>query len=233
MNAVLRMLDFLEKYLQDNTFLVGNRVTLADLCLFSNLFELYSQVMDEATTKHYVSVTRYFSTLLHQRRIHDVLKEHSVSFKAPSLHKKFQDYVPGPEIEPKEEEPSEEYEETREISEESPEGENKDEEEAAAAEEGGEEGEHGGSPSARNARSRRLITRGAAHSHAAAAITQINARPYVGGPLKKLTEKDLQDTKAMASTYHAPPPTKEKPKHFNTSPHAVRSIQQPRGGVVS
>jgi len=72
---VQKSLNVLEKHLQTRTYLVGNKVTLADITLISALVDLYRLVFDPAFRKPYVNVTRWFITCVNQPEFAKVIGE--------------------------------------------------------------------------------------------------------------------------------------------------------------
>jgi len=107
-NTVLNVLHFLDSYFLNNTFLAGHTISLADICLFSSLLDLYVHVLDQSLTKKNGNVTRYFITLLHHRAFRNFIEENSITFKDKSIVGKLAELP---------EEAGEDYEETREITE--------------------------------------------------------------------------------------------------------------------
>jgi len=71
--AALKVAEFLDSYFLDNTFLVGNHVTLADIVLSTTILDLYVHVFDDDLAAKYGNLTRWFSTLIHQDPFHTVL----------------------------------------------------------------------------------------------------------------------------------------------------------------
>lgn len=61
-----RVLEYLNKHLASRTFLVGDRVTLADICSVSTLIALYKTVFDPEFIAPYKNVTRWFTTCVNQ-----------------------------------------------------------------------------------------------------------------------------------------------------------------------
>jgi len=181
--AVLKMADFLNSYFRDNTFLVGNQVTLADIILSTTLIDLYVHVFDDDLATKYGNLTRWFSTLLHQAAFHSVLG--STKFLAEALESH---HSVSPATSPS------------------------------------------ASPSASPSGTRRAsgaLFRIARERAIREAVAAIPSRPYVEKG-KKLTEKDLLG-KGMASTFHSPSATKEKPvKHQAAVNVAKGNIQQPK-----
>merc|ERR1719369_248953 len=56
----------LNDHLLTRTFLVGERVTLADIAVACTMLSLYKQVLDPAFRKPFVNVTRWFTTVINQ-----------------------------------------------------------------------------------------------------------------------------------------------------------------------
>ncbi|XP_055695401.1 elongation factor 1-gamma [Lutzomyia longipalpis] len=55
------------------TFLVGDRISLADICVFCTLLHLFENVLDANERAHYVSLTRWFNTILNQPQVKAVI----------------------------------------------------------------------------------------------------------------------------------------------------------------
>merc|ERR1739840_72627 len=63
MGAALKTLN---DHLLTRTFLVGERVTLADIAVACTLVNLYKQVLDPSFRKPFLNVTRWFTTVINQ-----------------------------------------------------------------------------------------------------------------------------------------------------------------------
>jgi elongation factor 1-gamma len=63
---VRKAVDVLNKHLLSRTFLVGNRITLADIVVASSLIRLYERVLDPGFRKPFVNVNRWFTTVVNQ-----------------------------------------------------------------------------------------------------------------------------------------------------------------------
>ncbi|CAG8539117.1 3905_t:CDS:2 [Paraglomus brasilianum] len=61
-----KSLTSLEKVLQKKTFLVGERITLADIAVSSALYSAFKMVLDVEFRKNYKNVTRWYVTLINQ-----------------------------------------------------------------------------------------------------------------------------------------------------------------------
>ncbi len=67
------------------TFLVGERVTLADIAVCCNLLLLYKQVLDPKTREAYGNVNRWFMTCINQPQFKKVLGEVKLCEKAATF----------------------------------------------------------------------------------------------------------------------------------------------------
>lgn len=90
-NAALKTL---QARLVNNTFLVGERITLADIVVFTSLMHVFQHVADPAYRKPYFSVSRWFNTILNQAQTKAVVKNFSFCEKEaafdPSKYQEFQ-----------------------------------------------------------------------------------------------------------------------------------------------
>jgi len=68
-----KSLSFLNEHLQSRTFLVGERVSLADISVFSALLPLYKLVLEPLVRKPYGNVNRWFETILNQPNVKTVV----------------------------------------------------------------------------------------------------------------------------------------------------------------
>jgi len=59
----------LNKHLLNCTYLVGERVTLADICVFTSLLEPYRRVLDVGFRKGFNNLTRWFTMMAHQPNV--------------------------------------------------------------------------------------------------------------------------------------------------------------------
>merc|ERR1712071_490080 len=59
-------LQSLNDHLLTRTFLVGERLTLADIAVACTLLNLYKQVLDPSFRKPFLNVTRWFTTVINQ-----------------------------------------------------------------------------------------------------------------------------------------------------------------------
>lgn len=63
---LLNNMKILDAHLSTKTYMVGERITIADIALASALVECYRRVFDEASRKKFAHVTRWFTTLINQ-----------------------------------------------------------------------------------------------------------------------------------------------------------------------
>lgn len=69
-----RSLQALQARLVNSTFLVGERITLADIVVFTSLVQLFQSVADPAYRKPFFAVIRWFNTILNQPQTKAVIK---------------------------------------------------------------------------------------------------------------------------------------------------------------
>lgn len=70
---VKRVLNVLNDHLLTRTYLVGERITLADISLCCNLLSLYKMVLEPSFRASYRNVNRWFTTLINQPEFKTVL----------------------------------------------------------------------------------------------------------------------------------------------------------------
>lgn len=61
-----RALEVLNKHFATRTYLVGNRLSLADVTVATSLHQLYQRIFDAATRKPYINTNRWFLTVVNQ-----------------------------------------------------------------------------------------------------------------------------------------------------------------------
>ncbi|XP_026482246.1 elongation factor 1-gamma-like [Ctenocephalides felis] len=66
-------LSVLNTHLVNNTYLVGERITLADISVFCSLLHLYQHVLEPSFRAPFGSVTRWFTTILNQPQVKSVV----------------------------------------------------------------------------------------------------------------------------------------------------------------
>ncbi|KAG5670451.1 hypothetical protein PVAND_000715 [Polypedilum vanderplanki] len=71
---IARSLERLQARLVNNTYLVGERITLADIVVFTSLLSLFQHVADPAYRKPFFAVNRWFNTILNQPQTKAVVK---------------------------------------------------------------------------------------------------------------------------------------------------------------
>lgn len=90
--TVKSVLGFLNKHLSTRTFLVGERVSLADICLVTSLYLLYKQVLEPNFREPYENTNRWFITCINQPQFKSVVGEFVLCEKMAQFdHKKYQD----------------------------------------------------------------------------------------------------------------------------------------------
>jgi len=78
---VRKVLTILNDHLKDQTFLVGERLTLADISLSLHLRDLYIQVLDSGFRKVFTNTNRWFLTCMNQSNFLEVLGETTLCVK--------------------------------------------------------------------------------------------------------------------------------------------------------
>ena len=78
-------LELLNNALLTRTFLVGERVTLADISVCCNLLLLFKQVLDPATRSQYGNVNRWFLTCINQPQFKKVIGDVTLCVKAATF----------------------------------------------------------------------------------------------------------------------------------------------------
>merc|ERR1711878_191422 len=83
----------LNDHLLTRTFLVGERLTLADIAVATTMLSLYKQVLDPAFRKPFVNVTRWFTTVVNQPNAKAVLGQVTLCTKMAEFDaKKFAEF---------------------------------------------------------------------------------------------------------------------------------------------
>lgn len=79
--------------LVNQTFLVGERLTLADIVVFATLLSAYEKVLDPSFRAPFGSVTRWFNTVLNQPQVKAVVKGFTICAKVAEIDpKKFAEF---------------------------------------------------------------------------------------------------------------------------------------------
>jgi len=95
MTHIKKCMDLLNNLLLGRTFLVGERVTLADISLCCNFLSLYVQVLDPKFREAYGNVNRWFLTCINQPAFKKVLGEIKLCEKMAVFdNKKYQELHP-------------------------------------------------------------------------------------------------------------------------------------------
>jgi elongation factor 1-gamma len=79
---LIRLLNILNSYLLTRTYLVGERISLADIALSCNLLLAYQHVLEPEHRTPLVNVNRWFQTCVHQPNFLSVLGEVSLCTKS-------------------------------------------------------------------------------------------------------------------------------------------------------
>lgn len=83
----------LNSRLVNQTFLVGERLTLADIVVFATLLSAYEKVLDPSFRAPFGSLTRWFNTVLNQPQIKAVVKGFTMCAKVAEIDpKKFAEF---------------------------------------------------------------------------------------------------------------------------------------------
>lgn len=77
-----QLLAVLNQRLTDNTFLVGERITLADIAVFTTVLSLFENVLEAGDRKKFQAVSRWFTTLLNQPQVKAVVGDFKLCTKA-------------------------------------------------------------------------------------------------------------------------------------------------------
>jgi len=86
-----RSLLALNSHLHYKTFLVGERISLADICVVANLLLAYKWVLDPEFRAGFNNVTRWFVTMINQKEVKKVIGEFSLCSRAATADgKKFE-----------------------------------------------------------------------------------------------------------------------------------------------
>ncbi|EZA48318.1 Alanyl-tRNA synthetase, cytoplasmic [Ooceraea biroi] len=81
-------LERLDAILRTKTYLVRERITLADLFIFSTLLPLYEFAFDPNHREPYKNLNRWFLTILNEPKVQEVLKDFKLCLKAENIHGK-------------------------------------------------------------------------------------------------------------------------------------------------
>merc|ERR1719410_2028478 len=90
---IKKCLEYLNSHLLTKTFLVGERVTLADISVCCTMLSLFKYVLDPAFRKPFVNVTRWFTTVINQPNVKAVIGEFALCTKMSEFDaKKFAEF---------------------------------------------------------------------------------------------------------------------------------------------
>jgi len=78
---IRKVLEILNEHLHDQTYLVGERITLADIVVAIHLLHLFKEVLDTGFRKPFENVVRWFTTLIHQPQFESVVGEVHLAIK--------------------------------------------------------------------------------------------------------------------------------------------------------
>jgi elongation factor 1-gamma len=225
-NAVLRLLKIVEDHLKNHTFLVGDRLSIADIILSLTVRDLYVHVFDESLCRTYQNTTRWYLTCTsqpsfvssvaeqpkylaqsHFYEIHSNTKTtHSVVSRELSLEETHNEEAEGGEGE------------------------------AGAVSDGGAISEGGGGATTTDGsdNEQRLVKKEKKKKGYKRDIAAINASKAIQAVAqkehylpRKLTDKDLYG-KAIPSAYTHPQPTKSQSSRHPSTPTGIQAIQQPK-----
>merc|ERR1719391_441940 len=88
-----RALSALNAHLLFQTYLVGERITLADICVMSNLLLAFKWVLDPEFRAGFNNVTRWFVTMVNQKQVKKVIGDFALCTKMASFDaKKFAEF---------------------------------------------------------------------------------------------------------------------------------------------
>lgn len=84
---VLNVLKYLNTSLLPLTYLVGERISLADIVVFTSILPAYIHVLDPETKRPFINVNRWFNTILHQPQISKVVGSVQLCLAPPKIKK--------------------------------------------------------------------------------------------------------------------------------------------------
>lgn len=85
---VKKALEYLNSHLLTKTFLVGERVSLADISVACTMMSLFKLVLDPEFRKSYGNVTRWFTTLVNQPNVKAVIGDFALCTKMAEFDSK-------------------------------------------------------------------------------------------------------------------------------------------------
>jgi len=88
-----KLLGLLNGFLLSRTFLVGERLSVADISLAFNLLPAYEHVLEPSVRKEYVNVNRWFNTIFGQPEVKEIVGEVKMCEKPAQFDaKKFKEF---------------------------------------------------------------------------------------------------------------------------------------------
>ncbi|XP_012540753.1 alanine--tRNA ligase, cytoplasmic isoform X1 [Monomorium pharaonis] len=72
--AVIEIVKNMDSILHSKTYLIGERISLADLVVFAAFLPMYEYVFDRWYKKEYVNMNRWFSTILNQPQVQRIIE---------------------------------------------------------------------------------------------------------------------------------------------------------------
>merc|ERR1712198_606095 len=106
---IKKALGLLNKHLETRTFLVGERVSLADITVGCNLLSLYKLVLDPEFRKPFPNVNRWFVTFVNQPEVKAIIGSVALCEKMAQFdNKKYQELHGGQKKEGKKDKPKQE-----------------------------------------------------------------------------------------------------------------------------
>jgi len=85
---VVNILKYLNTTLLPKTFLVGERISIADIVIFTSLLPAFVHVLDPQVKKPFVNVNRWFTTILHQPQVKKIVGSVKLCEKPAQVKKK-------------------------------------------------------------------------------------------------------------------------------------------------
>jgi elongation factor 1-gamma len=91
-HELISQLQHFDKYLHTRTYLVGERISVADVSVALNLLSAFTNVLDSKARSQLVNVTRWFNTVINQKHVKEVignvkLAEHVAAFSLDAYKK--------------------------------------------------------------------------------------------------------------------------------------------------
>jgi len=108
---VRKVFEILNKHLSTRTYLVGERISFADITIASSLYHIYQLVAEPSFRKAFVNVNRWYLTVVNQPKVHEVFGDVVLADKAqiaPESSAAEQEVEKPKETKPKEAKPKKE-----------------------------------------------------------------------------------------------------------------------------